>query len=105
MEGRDEDGMRKEYAECDITYSMETIWKRFKGMNIAGRFVFKKQIDECAFPTTTSMVPPLSKMKTKGPPKKRKEYDVARDPSYFEYVDEAMKNDTQNSVDKQRNGH
>ncbi|XP_004512845.1 uncharacterized protein [Cicer arietinum] len=53
--------------------------------------VLKSKVHELAFPNTSSMCPPPEKVKTKGRVKKSKgkksdEYDIYRDPSYFEHV-------------------
>ncbi|KAL5161851.1 putative protein FAR1-RELATED SEQUENCE 10 [Glycine soja] len=73
-------------AEVSIKEEMETISKRFEELDVCGKVTLKK----IAYPDQNSMCPLLSKVNTKGAPKKlmnKNQRSTKRDPSYWEYVD------------------
>jgi len=77
-------------AEVSINDEIESIHKRFKDVDVGGKVTLKSKLREIAYPQENSMFPPLSKVKTKGAPKKpikKSERSTKRDPSYWEYVD------------------
>ena len=90
MEGKQEvnadDG-----SEVDMTNAIEEIWKKYRATYVVGKRALKSRVCEIAYPTTSKMLPPPEKIKTKGGVKKNGKrharYDVYRDPSYHEYVD------------------
>ena len=92
MEGKQEvdadDG-----SELDMTHAIEEIWKKYRATDVVGKRALKSRVCEIAYPTTSKMLPPPEKIKTKGGVKKNGKrpagYDVYRDPSYHEYVDRA----------------
>ncbi|XP_058760194.1 uncharacterized protein LOC131633498 [Vicia villosa] len=61
--------------------------------NVVGNRALKSRVCEIAYPTTTSLCSPPEKIKTKGGVKRKGKkpvwYDVYRDPSGFEYADQA----------------
>ncbi|CAK8575280.1 unnamed protein product [Lathyrus sativus] len=80
-------------SEVDMSSEIDELWKRFKSLDFVGKRALKSRVFELAFPTMTSMCPPPEKIKPKGGVKKKGkkpvEYDVDRDPSYHEYVNQA----------------
>ncbi|KAL5138354.1 PKS-NRPS hybrid synthetase [Glycine soja] len=83
--------------EVSIKAEIETISKRFKELDVCGKFTLKTKLWEIAYPDQNSMCPPPAKVNTKGAPKKpmsRNPRSTKRDPSYWEYVDafESMQN-------------
>ncbi|CAK8536513.1 unnamed protein product [Lathyrus sativus] len=80
-------------SEVDMSSAIDELWKRFKSLDVVGKRALKSRVFELAFPTMTSMCPPPEKIKTKGGVKRKDKkpvgYDVYRDPSYHEYVDQA----------------
>ncbi|CAK8571564.1 unnamed protein product [Lathyrus sativus] len=79
----------------DVLYMSKVIdesWKRFMSLIFVGKSALRSRIGELPYPITTSMCPPHVKLKTKGEVKKKGKkpvgYDVYRDPSYHEYVDQ-----------------
>ncbi|KAH1194087.1 hypothetical protein GmHk_19G054976 [Glycine max] len=77
-------------AKVSINDEIETIRKRFKGVDVGSKVTLKSKLREIAYPEENSMFPPPSKVKTKGAPKKplkRSERSTKRNPSYWEYVD------------------
>ncbi|KAL5128565.1 putative protein FAR1-RELATED SEQUENCE 10 [Glycine soja] len=76
--------------EVTIKEEIEIISKRFDELDVAGKVTLKTKLREIAYPDHNSMCPPLSKVNTKGAPKKsmkRSQRSTKRDPSYWEYVD------------------
>ena len=76
--------------EVSIKEVMETISKRFKELDVCGKFTLKTKLWEIACPDQNSMCPPPAKVNTKGALKKimsRNPRSTKRDPSYWEYVD------------------
>ncbi|CAK8538509.1 unnamed protein product [Lathyrus sativus] len=92
-------------SEVDMSSAIDELWKRFKSLDVVGKRVLKSRVFELAFPTMTSMCPPLEKIKIKGGVKKKDKkpvrYDVCRDPSYHEYVDHASQSSQMQSQPSQ----
>ncbi|CAK8563108.1 unnamed protein product [Lathyrus sativus] len=76
-----------------MTNAIDALWKRFRSLDVAGKRALKSRVCEIAYPTTTKMVSPPEKIKTKGGVKRKGKkligYDIYRDFSYHEYVDQA----------------
>ncbi|KAH1228227.1 hypothetical protein GmHk_10G028255 [Glycine max] len=73
-------------AEVTIKEEIEIISQRFKELDVCGKVILKK----IAYRDQNSICPPLSKVNTKGAPKKpinRNQRSTKRDLSYWEYVD------------------
>ncbi|KAH1254121.1 hypothetical protein GmHk_04G010626 [Glycine max] len=73
-------------AEVTIKEEIKTISKRFEELDLLSRV----KLREITYPDQNSMCPPLSKVNTKGAPKKpmnRNQRSTKRDPSYWGYVD------------------
>ena len=73
-----------------IKEEMETICKRFEELDVCGKVTLKSKLQEIAYPDQNFMCPPLSKVNTKGAPKKpmnRNQRSTKRDPFYWAYVD------------------
>ncbi|CAK8533254.1 unnamed protein product [Lathyrus sativus] len=92
-------------SEVDMSSAIDELWKRFKSLDVVGKRALKSRVFELAFPTMTSMCPPPEKIKTKGGVKKKYKkpvgYDVYRDPSYHEYVDQASQSSQMQSQPSQ----
>ncbi|XP_058752962.1 PKS-NRPS hybrid synthetase cheA-like isoform X1 [Vicia villosa] len=80
-------------SEVDMNNAIDELWRRFKSLDVVGKRALKSRVCEIAYPTTTSLCPPPEKIKTKGGVKRKGKkpvgYDVYRDPSGFEYADQA----------------
>ncbi|XP_058768861.1 uncharacterized protein LOC131642657 [Vicia villosa] len=80
-------------SEIDMTNAIDEIWKRWRSLNVVGKRALKTRVCEIAYPTTTKMCPPPEKIKSKEGVKKKVRrhvgYDVYRDPSGYEYVNQA----------------
>ncbi|KAL5130734.1 hypothetical protein HKD37_12G033746 [Glycine soja] len=77
-------------AEVSIKEEIETISKRFDELDVSGKVNLKSKLREIEYPDHNSMCPPLSKVNTKGAPKKpmkRSQRSTKCDPCYWEYVD------------------
>ncbi|XP_058749864.1 uncharacterized protein LOC131622860 [Vicia villosa] len=83
-------------SEIDMTNAIDEIWKMWRSLDVVEKRALKSRVCEIAYPTTTKMCPPPEKIKTKGGVKKKGKrpvgYDVYRDPSGYEYVDQAHLN-------------
>ncbi|CAK8567577.1 unnamed protein product [Lathyrus sativus] len=92
-------------SEVDMSSAIDELWKRFRSLDIFGKRALKSRIFELAFPTKTSLCPPLEKIKTKWGVKKKGEksvgYDVYRDPTCHEYVDQASQSSQRKSQPSQ----
>lgn len=77
----------------DMISAIDGLWKRFRPLDFVGKRALKSKDYEIAYPTTTSMCLPPEKLITKegfkNKGKKQVGYDVYRDPSYHDYVDQA----------------
>ncbi|XP_058742218.1 PKS-NRPS hybrid synthetase cheA-like [Vicia villosa] len=80
-------------SEIDMTNAIDEIWKMWRSLDVVGKRALKSRVCAIAYPTTTKMCPPPEKIKTKGGVKKKGKrpvgYDVYRDPSGYEYVDQS----------------
>ncbi|KAL5148542.1 Protein FAR1-RELATED SEQUENCE 5 [Glycine soja] len=77
-------------AEVTIKEEIEIKSKRFEELNVCGKVTLKIKLREIACPDVNSICPPLSKVNTKGTPKKpmnKNQRSTKRDPSYWDYVD------------------
>ncbi|CAK8562903.1 unnamed protein product [Lathyrus sativus] len=92
-------------SEVDMSNVIDELWKRFKSLDFVGKRALKSRVFELAFPTMTSMYPPPEKIKTKGGVMKKGKkpvgYDVYRDPSYHEYVNQASQSSQRQSQPSQ----
>ncbi|CAK8537340.1 unnamed protein product [Lathyrus sativus] len=76
----------------DMSSEIDELCKRFWSLDVVGKRELKGRVCEHAYPITTSMYPPPEKLKNKGAMNKGKKpvgYDVYRDPSSHEYVNQA----------------
>ncbi len=97
-------------SEEELALQWDALVNRFRSLNVIGKRTLFSKVRELVFPDTTSMCPPPQKVKTKGAPKKGKgkapamdEYDVRRDPSYFEHVDNMYSNVPSGNTSKASN--
>ncbi|XP_004498020.2 PKS-NRPS hybrid synthetase cheA-like [Cicer arietinum] len=80
-------------SELSVKHEIDVIVKKFEELDVPGKISLKGKLREIAYPSTTSMFPPVAKVKTKGAPKKGKSKISKRDkstkcdPSWWEYVD------------------
>ncbi|CAK8573575.1 unnamed protein product [Lathyrus sativus] len=92
-------------SKVDMSSAIDELWKRFKSLDVVGKRELKSRVFELAFPTMTSMCPPPEKIKTKGGVKKKDKrsvgYDVYKDPSYHEYVDQLSQSSQRKSQPSQ----
>ncbi|XP_058751982.1 uncharacterized protein LOC131625104 [Vicia villosa] len=83
-------------SELDMNNKIDEIKKRWRSLDVVGKRALKSRVCEIAYPTTTKMCSPPEKIKTKGGMKKKEKihvgYNVYRDPSGYEYVDQAHSN-------------
>jgi len=99
MEAPLEDDTEDDY-ELDLTPAFDAIMTRYQSLDIVGKRALKSKVFELAYPSTSSLCPPPEPIKTRGGVKKKdkskapKDYDVYRDPSYFEHVEREV-NDPQ----------
>ena len=88
LQAEGEDG-----SETDMNNVMEEIWRKYRSSDVVGKRALRSRCSEIAYPATTSLCPPPDKIKTKGGVKKKGKkpvgYDVYRDPSQHEYVEQA----------------
>ncbi|XP_058749048.1 PKS-NRPS hybrid synthetase cheA-like [Vicia villosa] len=88
-------------SEVDMSNAIDELWIRFKSLDVVGKRALKSRVCEIAYPTTTSLCPPPEKIKTKGGVKRKGKkpvgYDVYRDPSGFEYADQASQSSQKQS--------
>ncbi|XP_058752124.1 uncharacterized protein LOC131625261 [Vicia villosa] len=88
-------------SEVDMSNAIDELWRRFKSLDVVGKRALKSRVCEIAYPTTTSLCPPPEKIKTKGGVKRKGKkpvgYDVYRDPSGFEYADQASQSSQKQS--------
>ena len=78
-------------SELSIDKDFEVIAKRFKELDVAGKFNMKSKLQEIAFPEKTFIYTPNDKVKTKGDVKMTRPTKFLRStkqiPSYFEHMD------------------
>ncbi|XP_004506266.1 uncharacterized protein [Cicer arietinum] len=68
-------------SELSVKHEIEVIVKKFDELDVPGKISLKGKLREIAYPSTTSMCPPVDKVKTKGAPKKGKSKISKRDKS------------------------
>ena len=76
-------------SELTITPEIDSILRQFANCDEAGKIALKKKLRELAYPATTSMFPPLEKVKAKGRPSLKINLSTKRAPSLFEIVESA----------------
>ncbi|XP_004509993.1 PKS-NRPS hybrid synthetase cheA-like [Cicer arietinum] len=90
----------KKFDELDVPGKIalkEVIVKKFDELDVPGKIALEGKLREIAHPSTTSMCPPVDKVKTKGAPKKgkskisKRDKSTKRDPSWWEYVDASVR--------------
>ncbi|XP_004509902.1 uncharacterized protein [Cicer arietinum] len=59
-------------SELSVKYEIDVIVKKFEELDVPGKISLKGKLREIAYPSTTSMFPPVAKVKTKCAPKKGK---------------------------------
>ncbi|XP_052171683.1 PKS-NRPS hybrid synthetase cheA-like [Diospyros lotus] len=73
-----------------IDPELESLYNIFQSEPEGGKIILKQKLRELIDPTTTSLIPPSVKVRTKGKPSLKKKIEVdtstRRDPSYFEIV-------------------
>jgi len=75
-------------GQLSIQREVDLLLNLFKEVDIAGKVTIKHKLLDIVCPSMTSMLPPPSKVKTKGAPKNhRSKKSTKRDPSYFEHVE------------------
>ena len=75
-------------SELTITPEIDSILRQFADCDEAGKIALKRK-RELAYPTTTSMFPPIEKVKAKGRPSMKINLSTKRAPSLFEIVESA----------------
>ena len=78
------------YEVDTMRVAVDGLWKRFLGMDLAGRNATVVKVNEIGHPESTSMNPPTDRVKKKEKMSRKswkKEQSNKRDPSFFEYVD------------------
>ena len=76
-------------SELTITPEIDSILRQFADCDEAGKIALKRKLRELACPATTSMFPPLEKVKAKGRPSLKINLSTKRAPSLFEIVESA----------------
>ena len=76
-------------SELTITPEIDSILRQFANCDEAGKIALKRKLRELAYPATTSMFPPLEKVKAKGHPSLKINLSTKRAPSLFEIVESA----------------
>nr|XP_004506520.1 uncharacterized protein LOC101493240 [Cicer arietinum] len=75
-------------SELSVKHEIDVIVKKFEELDVPGKISLKGKLREIAYPSTTSMFPPVAKVKTKGAPKKdkskvsKRDKSTKRDPSW-----------------------
>ncbi|XP_004512852.1 uncharacterized protein [Cicer arietinum] len=84
-------------SELSVQHEIEVIVKKFDELDVSGNIALKGKLREIVYPSTTSMCPPVDKVKKKGAPKKgkskisKRDKSTKRDPSWWEYVDASVR--------------
>jgi len=85
-------------GQLSIQREVDLLLNLFKEVDIARKVTIKHKLLDIVCPSMTSMLPPASKIKTKGAPKShRSKKSTKRDPSYFDAFIESSRQDTCNS--------
>ena len=79
-------------SELTITPEINSILRQFVDCDEAGKIALKRKLRELAYPATTSMFPPLEKVKEKGRSLLKINLSTKRAPSLFEIVEFAHNN-------------
>lgn len=86
-------------TSLSIRPEVDIILHRFEELDVPGKVDLKSKLREIAIPHTTQLVPPPSKVKTKGAPRRKgktkantskHERSTKRDPSFWERVDSLL---------------
>ncbi|XP_004506468.1 uncharacterized protein [Cicer arietinum] len=84
-------------SELSVKHEIEVIVKKFDELDVPEKIALKSKLREIVYQSTTSMCPPVDKVKTKGAPKKgkskisKRDKSIKRDPSWWEYVDASVR--------------
>ncbi|XP_027915159.1 uncharacterized protein LOC114174522 [Vigna unguiculata] len=85
-------------GQLSIQREVDLLLNLFKEVDIAGKVTIKHKLLDIVCPSMTSMLPPPSKVKTKGAAKShRSKKSTKRDPSYFEHVDAFIESSRQDT--------
>jgi len=85
-------------GQLSIQSEVDLLLNLFKEVDIVGKVTIKHKLLDIVCPSMTSMLPPASKIKTKGGPKShRSKKSTKRDPSYFEHVDAFIESSRQDT--------
>jgi len=85
-------------GQLSIQKEVDLLLNIFKEVDIAGKVTIKHKLLDIVYPSMTSMLPPTSKIKTKGGPKShRSKKSIKCDPSYFEHVDAFIESSRQDT--------
>ncbi|XP_027934490.1 uncharacterized protein LOC114189955 [Vigna unguiculata] len=85
-------------GQLSIQKEVDLLLNLFKEVDIAGKVTIKHKLLDIVCPSMTSMLPPPSKVKTKGAAKShRSKKSTKRDPSYFEHVDAFIESSRQDT--------
>ncbi|XP_027940130.1 uncharacterized protein LOC114194217 [Vigna unguiculata] len=85
-------------GQLSIQREVDLLLNLFKEVDIAGKVTIKHKLLDIVCPSMTSMLPPPSKVKTKGAAKShRSNKSTKRDPSYFEHVDAFIESSRQDT--------
>ncbi|KAH9750386.1 protein FAR1-RELATED SEQUENCE [Citrus sinensis] len=83
-------------AELSCTPKMEMIIKSFEDSDGFGKMQIKRKLKELTDPSSTFLIEPTIKDKTRGRPSQKLDKSTRRDPSRFEYVVSAQDNHSPN---------
>ncbi|XP_027940169.1 uncharacterized protein LOC114194244 [Vigna unguiculata] len=85
-------------GQLSIQREVDLLLNLFKEVDIAGKVIIKHKLLDIVSLSMTSMLPPPSKVKTKGAAKShRSKKSTKRDPSYFEHVDAFIESSRQDT--------
>ena len=85
-------------GQLSIQREVDLLLNLFKEVDIAGKVTIKHKLLDIVCPSMASMLPPPSKVKTKGAAKShRSKKSTKRDPSYFEHVDAFIESSRQDT--------
>jgi len=85
-------------GQLSIQREVHLLLNLVKEVHIAGKVTIKHKLLDIVCPSMTSMLPPVSKVKTKGGPKShRSKKSTKCDPSYFEHVDTFLESSRQDT--------
>jgi len=85
-------------GQLSIQREVDLLLNIFKEVDIVGKVTIKHKLLDIVCPSMTSMLPPVSKIKTKGATKShRSKKSTKRDPLYFEHVDAFIESSRQDT--------